>query len=182
MIIKQNSSTSSKLRVAIIIFVPLALLIGYIYYAHHYQKWPFLPDAVVENPYNTVNYEKPSDDQVKTGASIKEQVADQSKNNSSDQDSPIVMDITAATKTPDDVVMIRTLIQKNTNSGNCILSMTGPNNSSYTETVAVQATASTATCQGFNIPMSKLSSGDWTITINFKDDANTATATKKITL
>ena len=184
--IRSQSKSPIKL-LAITGGVILVAALGWLYYAHHYQTWPFLPQATVEKPANTVDYSSPSEDQTKTGTSIKEQVAEQAKNSesassSSTTSAPSVnMDITAANKTAD-TLMIRTLIQKVTTSGTCTLSMSGPSNGSYTASAGVQAMASTSTCQGFNVPLGGLAHGAWTITISFKDGTDTAVATKDITL
>lgn len=166
------------------------VLIGWLYYAHHYQKWPFQPHASVTQPENTVNYSKPSDAQTSGGNSIKQQVANQVKNSQSSSGTTnptanpapkVTIDITSANKTASFLV-VRALIQKITSAGSCVLTMQGPNGASYTSTVGVQALASASTCQGFNIPLSSLSSGQWSMTITFSDGIDTATVTQGLSL
>ncbi|MNY56713.1 hypothetical protein D3C86_1928200 [compost metagenome] len=58
--------------------------------------------------------------------------------------------------------------------------MTGPQAKTYTATVAVQALPSSSTCKGFDVPLDNLSSGAWTIKINFNNDELTASTSKEI--
>lgn len=186
--IRNQSRSYHKLLIAMGIIILLAVL-GALYYAHHYQKWPFLPQKAAQKPANTVDYRSPSQDQIKAGNAIKEQKADETKNSSDTsgqssgtQSAPsVTMDITAADKTAA-TLMIRTLIQKVTDTGTCTLSMNGPNGGTYTATANVQPMASTSTCQGFNVPLNSLTPGAWTITINFKDGSDTAVATRDISI
>ena len=185
--IRSQSSSSLKPLLTIIGVLVLALL-GWLYYTHHYQKWPFLPAQTTEKPANTVDYNEPTKDQAASGSSIKEQVAEQAKNSSEQTPSAstsspqsVTMDITAANKNGD-TLMVRTLIQKVTSTGTCALSMTGPNGATYSANAGVQAMASTSTCQGFNIPTGNLAHGAWRINIDFKDGLDTANASKEVTL
>lgn len=183
---KIKSSTNKSKRIILIVSgVILFGLLGWLYYTHHYQKWPFLPTNVTTSPTGTVNYEPPSDSQAKTGTTIKERVAEQTKSDSTSATSAtgganiIVMDITSVNKTSD-TLMVRSMIQKTTSTGTCTLTAVGSNGATYTASVGVQANASTSTCQGFNIPINSLSPGTWKIIINFKDGSDTATATKEV--
>lgn len=173
-----------KLIIAAVIIVIATL--GWLYYSHHFQKWPFLPTAAATSPANTVNYNKPTDSQTSAGTAIKQQVADQAKDSgasslNSSTSPTVVIDITSANKTAS-TLAIRTLVQKVTSTGTCSLVMNGPNGATYSATVGVQALASSSTCRGFDVPLSGLSSGAWSITINFKDDTDTATTTKEMTI
>jgi hypothetical protein len=67
------------------------------------------------------------------------------------------------------VLIIRTLIQAIDNNGSCIITMTGPGNT-YTETVSTQASARVSTCKGFNVPLSSLSSGKWSVKIDYRSE------------
>ena len=186
---KIRKQPPSRIKPFAIISVTVILaLLGWLYYAHHYQKWPFLPQVVTEKPANTVNHTESSDSQTEVGNNIKEQIAERAKNESSMNPSSststatsVTMDITATNKTTS-TLMIRTLIQKVTSTGTCSLSMASSNGATYSATAGVQAMASASTCQGFNVPIGSLSPGSWTITINFKDSSDTATASKEVTI
>lgn len=187
---KIRNQPSSPIKPLAIIGVAVILaLLGWLYYAHHYQKWPFLPQVATEEPANTVDPTKPSHSQTKVGNNLKEQIAEQAKNESSTSPSSstpnaassVTMDITATSKTTS-TLMIRTLIQKVTSTGTCSLSMAGPSGATYSSAAGVQAMASASTCQGFNVPLGSLSPGSWTITINFKDSSDTAIASKEVTI
>lgn len=95
--------------------------------------------------------------------------------------SKVGMEITAANQTGETFV-IRTMIQTVTTEGSCSLIMTGPNGKRYTQSVGVQAGPSSSTCQGFNIPMSALSPGAWSISVQFGNTSLVASASKEVTL
>lgn len=184
-----------KLNKKLLLSLAAVLVIGvfsWLYYAHHFQSWPFLPPANTDVPTNTVNYGAPTKDQTAAGNSIKEKIANQAKDDSqttnaptgsSSQPATIGMDIISANKSKDSTALtVRTLIQKVTSTGSCTLTMSGPNGGSYTATAEVQAMASTSTCQGFSVPLAGLAHGSWQITINFTDGIDSGSASQEKTL
>lgn len=178
----------SKKLLAIIISIPIVLVAGWLYFAYHYQIWPF---HSADNPQTApisrkIDYSQPSTDQTKNGADIKNKVADGSKNDgampppSTTQQN--TLGVTITTVQPGQTVYIRAIIDSTMSSGTCTLSMTGPNVKTYSATAPVQPMASSSTCQGFNIPMTSLTSGSWKITITVTDGTSTGSATTDKTL
>jgi hypothetical protein len=89
-----------------------------------------------------------------------------------------LIEITVAQRN-EDAYAVRTLIKKITNEGTCRLVMKS-RQKSYTETAGVQATASSSTCKGFNIPLDQLGKGTWTIQVTYSKGSITSKATKEV--
>lgn len=71
---------------------------------------------------------------------------------------------------------IRLTINQYLSSGTCNLTMTS-GSSTFTKAAEIATSASTSTCQGFDIPLSELSSGSWQISIKISADGKTGTIT-----
>ena len=65
-----------------------------------------------------------------------------------------------------DYLMIRVNIDQYLTSGRCALTLQQTGTEVYNEEVNLVDSASTSTCEGFNVPMSKLGAGKVTILIN----------------
>jgi hypothetical protein len=72
-------------------------------------------------------------------------------------------------------LQIRTDIESAvTNQGSCSLILTN-GNQTFNQTATVEALASFSTCQGFDVPLTSLSSGNWTVKVNFSDPSQNLT-------
>lgn len=90
------------------------------------------------------------------------------------------------------VLQLRVSINSHITSGNCFLTMTGPNKQTYTEQADIIANSNrTATCSGFDIPISTLSqldkdsknlNGKWTIKIHLQTKGHTGDINSEVTL
>ena len=158
--------------------------------AYHFKMGPFAPKAD-----DSINLDKPSENELKTGLDSKQQAVDSDENKNQPGSDPapgpqaiensdkksVHADITAANQ--DELSLhVRTLIQTVADSGTCTLTMTGPQGKSYISTVDVQALPSSSTCKGFDIPLDKLRSGTWTIRVDFNNDSLTASASKEVVI
>lgn len=81
-----------------------------------------------------------------------------------------------------DALVIRTLITDVTQSGTCALSMTSSTGKTYAASAGVQAAASASTCKGFDVPVSSLGTGVWTIKITYSNNGKTSVATKEVVI
>ncbi len=181
----RRNSTRKPLRTLVFAFVvTLIVTVVWLYWAHHYQKWPFLPPAPAQNPVNIVNYESPSKEQSTIGTSTKERVAEQAKRDETiaGQDSSDSIPVSITSVQPGETIYVRALIQAVTSTATCKLDMYGPDGKTYTATAPTQALAGSSTCQGFNVPMSSLVAGLWKITITVTDVDRFGTATTEKTL
>lgn len=174
-------------KIVIISVATLLLPIGYFGVAYGYSLWPFVDTE-------TPTYQPATQEEIDTGNSIKE-------NNLEDTDKPagdtttlpeptdpgngekpsVDMEVTA-TSIDGGYLRVRTLIQTVTNSGMCELILEKPGATPYTLSADVQALANSTTCQGFDIPVSSLSTGTWNMTISFQNETIQASTTKQVTI
>lgn len=158
--------------------------------AYHYKVGPFTYGGD-----DSINLDKPSEDELKGGSDAKQQTvnSDENKNQIGSDPAPepqpiensnkksVHAEFTAANQ-DESLLHVRTLIQTIANSGTCALTMTGPQGKTYSATAAVQPLPSSSTCKGFDIPLDNLSSGAWTIKIDFSNDELTASTSKEVTI
>jgi hypothetical protein len=76
---------------------------------------------------------------------------------------------------------MRFQIDAPTNEGTCTLTLT-KGASTVTKTATVQALAKISTCQGFDVPVSELSTGQWTVSLSYESDTLTGSTTSTITV
>lgn len=140
---------------------------------------------------NDVNYSNPTKEQSDAGKQIEQ-------NNSSDDPNQVGSDRAPQPSSADgnkantpvtitasgqngNIVQIRTLISAITNTGTCTLTLT-KQGQTITKTSAVQSMPSSATCQGFDVPVNELNPGIWQIAITFNNDTMTGTANGSVSV
>lgn len=182
---KHVATKSNKKDIKKIVLISVAIVVlaasGVFAYRHFTQK----PAASTDT--GSVNYDPPTQEEKSTGDAIKEQGlsgSDQAPQpttpaSPSDTHSTVGMDITALNQASG-TLYIRTLIQAVTSSGKCYLTMKGPDGKAYSASVGVQAGPSSSTCAGFDIPVSSLDSGTWSVSITFENDTLRGAATKDV--
>lgn len=69
-----------------------------------------------------------------------------------------------------DVLMIRVNIDQYLAEGNCELNLIRNGTVIYSDTTGIVTAATTATCEGFNVPISSLNNGSYQILINLSSD------------
>lgn len=177
--IKKHRFTRKKIVIATCILLLILVASAIVYYSHRDRTTKSTTNPVPQKP---INYTPPTSDQVTTGDQIKKQSVDsQQQNNDTSPSTPTPVMITSINQSSG-VIYIRSIIQKVTNSGSCTLTMSNNTGGSYTTTSKVQAMASSSTCEGFNIPSSKLSPGNWSITITFSDGLSSGSASGSVTV
>lgn len=72
--------------------------------------------------------------------------------------------------------IIRVNIDQFLSTGSCELVLTS-GNQTYSESARIIPEASTSTCEGFDIPLEKISTGTWQILINLSSDSKTGQIT-----
>lgn len=175
----------NKAKTLSIVLACVVILAGGLAAAYYFKLGPF------SNGQQSAQTEKEN----KTGSDIKKQSVDNSsKGTQTGSDpSPAPKPIPGTTKSSvgaditsvnqdESSLHIRMLIQAVTSSGTCTLTMTGPQQKTYSTSVGVQALPSTSTCKGFDVPVSQLLAGDWKISITFSSETLTATTTKNVTV
>lgn len=176
-------------KIIILTSVLLLIVIAALASAFYFKVGPF-----AANSNDSINLDKPTNEQIDAGEEAKKQTIDQANQqngNTGSDPAPVPqpiegsdkktvhMEITAANQN-DSNLQVRTLIQAVVSAGECTLSMKGPYGATYTAKVDVQALASSSTCKGFDIPLDQLAAGAWTITVDFNNSELTTSSTKEI--
>lgn len=78
------------------------------------------------------------------------------------------------------VFQVRVLINTVVSSGSCKITFTRENFASVEKTADIQAGPSTTTCKGFDIPLSELAVGSWTMKVTYIHNDYSAQSTKTI--
>lgn len=179
---KQKQSISKKILPAALIVALLVVGTGTYLYAFKGSLFGWSP-FVNQKKTSKIDYNPPTEEQKKTGQEIKSQsvASDSSKPGTVSNDNPptpttqsngkSTVDVTITAANQNGVTFqLRTLIGAVTSSGTCTLIMS-KGATTVTKTASVQALARGSTCQGFDIPMSELSSGNWQIELHFENDS-----------
>ncbi len=81
-----------------------------------------------------------------------------------------------------DYLVVRVNIDQYLTNGSCEMNIVRGNEVLYTEMVPIFGSASTSTCEGFNVWASSLGSGKTTVIINMKSGEETGVITKEVEL
>jgi hypothetical protein len=184
---KTQLSKTTKLVIALVVAVAL-IAVGFFGFMYMKKIGPFTQDT------SGINYGPATEEEQQTGDQIKEQNSKSgdatntgsdpspAPTPSTDGSKPTVgVEITAANQS-NGVLSIRTLVQTLSSGGTCSLSMAGPAGKTYSAVAESQTGPSTSTCKGFDVPVSSLSSGVWTITIQYEDASVKGSASKEVTV
>jgi hypothetical protein len=127
-------------------------------------------------------------------ATTKQQQADSKAKSSSNSDitpapttipgsdkKDVQVTITSANQN-ESTLQIRALIGAVEDTGVCTLTLTSTGKTPVTKTANVQALASTSTCQGFDMPVSELSTGTWHLHIEYSSSALIGSASQDIVI
>lgn len=112
------------------------------------------------------NLSPATDDEKQAGSDTKKDSIDNKTDSSSGDSNGQSFSVTLTASSQDSgVYHLRYLIQATLGSGTCTLTLT-KGSTAVERSASVQASASTSTCQGFDIPTSQLSSGQWQASLN----------------
>jgi len=170
---RKNSQKKIIIVCILILFVCLSIAISFLYI-----KTNLFGNNPAKNStlnINTINYNPATNDQTENGSDIK------ASNGSTDKPAaPTVVD--GSTKKQVELIIInssatKTNVQINAivDSGTCTLTLTSPGQATITQTSDVQPLASFSACKTFSY--SELSSGNWTIKIDYTSDTLIGTVT-----
>ena len=181
---KIQKKQNKKNKVLILIAIILLSITGYGLISYKFKFWPF-----IQNQFNTVTEEqKTAGQDIKkrslndaSNKSGKESSGQKSKTLQGSDPSPEPTPSSNGKK-PTVGVNIRSLIQTISSSGRCTLSMHNTSGQTYSNSVELQAGPSTSSCKGFNVPLSQLSPGKWTINIHYEDNNVTGDTEGEITI
>lgn len=119
------------------------------------------------NDTSKISLDKPTDEEQQAGQDQKQKTVENDSSSKDGTDSsasldssmPIPVTLTANARNGD-IYQLRYLVEENLGSGTCTLTLT-KSGQTITKTAAIQPSASSSTCQGFNVPMNELSTGQW---------------------
>jgi hypothetical protein len=107
-----------------------------------------------------------------TGSSTGNQTSTPSSN-------AIALSVTAVFKSGDNV-RVQTLISPIVSEGTCTLTASKSGIVSYTTTARVQALPSNSTCEGFTVPLDKLTAGHWKFTVVYSGGSISSSDSKEL--
>lgn len=178
--IQAKKQKNGKKALITIIIAVLILATAYGFVAHAKNFWPFHQDTINLKPAS--NDEKNAGTQIKSSA-VTPNATKTTPSNDANPNTKAIGVSFSATSQDTNVYHIRLLIDQVVGAGTCSLSMTSTTNGQdYTATANIQAGPSSSTCEGFDIPLSKLGAGNWSATVSVISGNATGSATKEITI
>lgn len=178
--IQAKKQKNGKKALITIIIAVLILATAYGFVAHAKNFWPFHQDTINLKPAS--NDEKNAGTQIKSSA-VTPNATKTTPSNDANPNTKAIGVSFSATSQDTNVYHIRLLIDQVVGAGTCSLSMTSTTNGQdYTATANIQAGPSSSTCEGFDIPLSKLSAGNWNATVSVISGNAAGSATKEITI
>jgi len=191
---QKNPLFTKKVLIPVIsIFVIVLGLFTYLYVSKSvFFGWQPFAKPTTSN----INYSKPTEEQVKSGATIKQGAKSQGTTKStpeggSDQPpapvpqsngtSTIQLTIISTNQTTT-TLQIRAQVATVTSSGTCTLTMTKTGSAPISQVAQLQPYASVSTCRGFDIPLSQLPAGQWNIAIHFSSGNLVGDASQTVTI
>lgn len=184
----QTTKKSKKTWRGILVVLAVLALLSIIGIGMKKAGW-FGSHTTPTQPTPAINYNPPTSEEKSAGDATKNSnTPSQSSTSTTPQTQPtpgskttVPVTITA-TNVSSSLFQIRALIESTTSTGTCTLSMQGPNGKTYSATAGIQVGPNSATCQGFDVPTSSLSSGNWQATITFTSDTQTGSASKAVAI
>lgn len=184
---KINTSRSHKkiiVTTIVLIVAAIAGAAGYYWYTRTLPK----PDR----PENSVDYNKPTSSQQAAGTEARKEFetkqtdasryqSGDNKSNAPSTPTSVAVQITTASVSGT-TLKIRTVIPTIDSSGSCSATLI-KSSERVTRQVKTQTMGSYTTCQGFDIPISELSKGTWTVTVDYSgSESRSGRATQEVVI
>lgn len=118
--------------------------------------------SISDREIGDIDYSVPREDEATT-PTTEQQKPDESTTTTKPSAEPIRLIISAKNQT-ESTLQVRTLIQELLVDGSCRLTLT-KDNISFEKVATLFTSASSSTCQGFDVPLTELSSGLWKMNI-----------------
>lgn len=157
-----------KIKKKIIVFIPVVVLITAVFLLYAINAWDVSkPEDSISSE---IDYNPPTKEQIDDGNRIKKETVNPDKSSTPNSSSVEMSLVSSSTVSGN--LKIRVLID-GIRSGTCTITLSSGSRS-VIKTVPTQTSASSTTCQGFDIPTSELSPGKWTYAIsgNFNDGSS----------
>lgn len=177
---RQKKTTTLKFILVLIVLVLGALCYVYATTGSLFGWQLSSSEQMLDTDPDTTNLDKPTDEQTQAGQQTKsESVKNNSGATSSTKNGAVEVTVTAVLN--DEMVRVQTTINKVTNTGKCVLTVS-KGATVKTFTAGTQALSDYSTCKGFEIKKSILSPGTWRLSIKFNDLSTEGSASTDIAL
>ena len=182
---KINTRKSHKRKAAVIIALIVLLAIGGSAYAYiRFGRITPTSDSSATLPNSpevtepTVNLAPPTVDQQAAAEEQKKQSLENTSTSNTSSTLPVT--ITRANQNSS-TLQIGTMIEKVTNTGSCTLTLR-KGDQTVSRTSNIQAGPNNSTCQGFDVPITELSTGTWTIKVDVVSGEVSGSASSEVTI
>lgn len=178
---------NKKTKIFIASFVGVLLLCGAAS-ALFLPSSPFSINKRIEDrSENSVDYEKPSNDQKEAGEKAKEDFINKHDDTgpgtatapSDSSFSTVTMTISSASQSNQNY-QIRTIISALDNEGICTLTLSKSGQQPLVQEVGTQVLGSYSVCKGFDVAIGNLAKGQWQLVVAYKGPAGQGTAKQSI--
>jgi len=174
---KNQRKLSKKLIItSIVLGAAILVTIGYLLVSAGTFTGKSENQTSAPSPINTVDYEEPTDSQKEAGDTTKTETINETTPTTPSAANKVT--ITALQQT-EDSLQIRSYVDTLSSTGNCKLTLSNASKTIEKNT-PIQASADVSTCQGFDIPLAELSTGNWSVQIQYIIGNSTSTATSTI--
>jgi len=184
---KINSKQSSKRKFIIIILVIVFVVLATGAIAYSVLRSSSSGSGSSSTPINSsestdnkVNLDPPTQEQKDAAGDQKKQSLDKPTSQNTTSTLPVI--ITAANQNKDSsTLQIRTLIENVTSTGSCTLTLI-KDGQTISKSSSIQAGPNNSTCQGFDVALSELSLGTWSIRVDVASGQQSGTASSEVTI
>lgn len=174
---KKNSKRTAFTTISIVILLLLLAIVGWVFAqsSHSNSSEPNTARPATATPKGNSGTMTPSTVNSSTNESVKNPTSTTTPTNDL---SVLITSKSQNTQT----LQIRAEINKLLATGTCSITLTQGPSTVKPNPVAIQNLASTATCQGFDVPLSDLKPGDWNFVLQVVSGEKTASVTDKVTI
>lgn len=191
---KNNRKNKKNIRTFAVIALTVLFLLGaFVIYTkiNHSSIFGWYPfGESVSNP--SINLDPPSDEEIDAGNSSKDDTVNNpdptkpgSEQNTSDNEQPssntdnVTVRITSTSQTTT-TLRVNTMIEAVSNEGSCTIKLSHAGSTEVSQTSTIQPLTSYSTCRGFEIPLSQLSDGTWTILLTYSSGSYSGSVSQSV--
>jgi hypothetical protein len=137
-----------------------------------------------DNPENTVNYDRPTDEQKEAGDKAKEDfIKNHEESKGSENPANQTTNVTISSLTQQSkMLQIRTMIDAIDNSGKCTVTLSRSGYQSVSQSVDTQSLGSYSVCKGFDIDATSIELGEWNVAVDYNGQSASGRAEGKVTI
>ena len=182
---RKNKKSSRSRRNLAILYILIFIIVAFFVYwmiKHQRQKLPTEPNSSPK--ISETEASSPATNHLSTTSESEDpnpQTPIQNEGAHPNDSATLTGAITYLSKNQDKLT-VRVNIDQYLSGGTCVLTLTTTNHSSLTYQAPIVSSASTATCQGFDIPLSDLTPATWQVSIELFSGDRTGLITGEVTI